>query len=451
VTPVSSLDAWWDRAGLRTVLARDCALAVTLAVLTTAGLAALTGPLAAGLDVVLAPLQHGLLLGVAAAQTLVLGLRRVRPRTCLVLVAALQALLTATVADEAMVRGVAGLVAFYTAGTCLPLAPLVGWGAVALVVEIAGTPLAELALRPFLPAPPADPTGTALTVATWAVGAVSLVLVYAAAAAAGVAVATRRENVALLEARAAALEQERETETRRAVEAERLRMARELHDIAAHHLTGLLVQASAAERLVTRDDDAARRALREVRAQGKQALDNLRTVVGVLRHDDPAPGRASGPAPGPASAARSSAELGPLPGLGVLPDLVGDARGLGDRVALSITGAAYPLAPVADVTAYRVAQEALSNARQHAPGQAVEVDLVYGDEGVRLSVANAAPAEPETAGRRGFGLAGMHERAALVGGSLAAGPAPGPAWHVTLDLPRPGLGTALDDPSDGPR
>ena len=267
-------------------------------------------------------------------------------------------------------------------------------------------------------------------------------VVYGAAAAVGVTVATRRRNVALLEARAAAVEAEREADTRRAVEAERLRMARELHDVAAHHLTGLLVQASAAERLVTRDHDGAREAILEVRRQGKQALDNLRTVVGVLRDDGATGAAATGAAP-------AGADLGPVPGLAVLPDLVAAARGLGDDVALHVTGTAYPLAPVADVTAYRVAQEALTNARQHAPGQPVEIALAYDDEAVRLSMINPVRPRTTSAGdeRHGFGLVGMRERAALVGATLEAGPAPGPAWRVHLVLPRPGLGTALDDPS----
>lgn len=435
-------DAWLDRMGLRTVFTRDCALAVVLAALTAAALGALTGPLAAELGVRLDSRRRALLLLLCVAQALALAARRVRPRTGLMLVSGLQVLVATTVSTEATVRGAAVMVAFYTAGAYLPLARLLRWGALALAVELAGVPLAALALRSVLPArSTADPATATPSLAAWAAGAVSVVVVSAVAAAAGVAVATRRENLALLEARAAAAEQEREADTRRAVEAERLRMARELHDIAAHHLTGLLVQASAAERLVTTDQSAARRSILEVRAQGKQALDSLRTVVGVLRHDD----SAAGPAPAPSSAV----ELDPVPGLRDLPDLVDAAHGLGEQVLLSVVGTAYPLAPVADVTAYRVAQEALSNARQHAPGQLVEVGLAYTDQAVRLSVRNPtrAPAEPRE--RAGFGLAGMHERAALVGGTLAAGSAPGPAWRVTLVLPRPGLATALDHRSDG--
>lgn len=419
-------------------VARDWALAVVLAVVTAVGLALLTGPLAPELDVDLDPRRRGLFLVLSVAQALAVGVRRVRPPLCLMLVTGLQVLVTATVASEATVRGVPVLVAFYTAGACLPLRRLLRWGGLAVVAEIVCTPLADAALRSVLPLVPTNPAGGPSGWA-WALGAVSIVVLYGAAAAAGVTVATRRKNVALLEARAAAIEAGREAETRRAVEAERLRMARELHDIAAHHLTGLLVQASAAERLVLRDQSAARRAILEVREQGKQALDNLRTVVGVLRHDDGVP--------------NASPELAPVPGLGLLADLVDTVRGLGEQVDLTVAGTACPLAPVADVTAYRVAQEALSNARQHAPGQAVEVGLAYTDDAVRLSVVNAVASVPPVqrvpaAGRRdGFGLAGMHERAALVGATLEAGPVGGHAWRVTLVLPRPGLGTALEDPA----
>ncbi len=432
----------------RSAAARDWLLAVVLAAVTAAGLALLTGALAAELDVQLDARRRALFVGLSVAQALAVGVRRVRPPFCLVLVVALQVLITASVASEATVRGVPVLVAFYTAGTCLPVRRLLRWGGLALALEIVCTPLAELALRTFLaPRTPSGPATGGLSGWAWALGVVSIVVLYGAAAVAGVTVATRRRNVALLEARAAAVEAEREADTRRAVEAERLRMARELHDIAAHHLTGLLVQASAAERLVLRDPDAARRAVLEVREQGKQALDNLRAVVGVLRDD----GRT-----GPGSAA--APELGPVPGLGLLPDLVASSRALGDQVALDVVGAAYPLAPVADVTAYRVAQEALSNARQHAPGQPVEVGLTYADADVRLSVVNTvspAGAAPADDARHGFGLAGMHERAALVGATLDAGPVRGPAWRVTLVLPRSGLGTALGtalgDPADGTR
>lgn len=431
MTPVptsSRFDAGLARLGLRTAPARDWALAVGLAVLTAGGLALLTGPLAAELDVRLDPGRRGLFVVLSVAQALAVGLRRVHPPVCLLLVTGLQVLITAFVASEATVRGVPVLVAFYTAGACLPLRRLVRWGGLAVALEIVGTPLVELALG-------LGPSGW-----TWAVGGVSIVVLYGAAAAAGVTVATRRKNVVLLEARAAAVEAGREADTRRAVEAERLRMARELHDIAAHHLTGLLVQASAAERLVMRDQSAARQSILEVRQQGKQALDNLRAMVGVLRHDDRTTSASTGTPP--------PAELDPIPGLAVLPELVEAARGLGDRVALTVVGDPYPLAPVADVTAYRVAQEALSNARQHAPGQPVEVELAYTDQAVRLCVVNPTLPVERPDGRRGFGLAGMHERAALVGGTLAAGPA-GPDWRVALALPRPGLGTALDDPSVG--
>nr|WP_232531263.1 histidine kinase [Microlunatus antarcticus] len=224
-------------------------------------------------------------------------------------------------------------------------------------------------------------------------------------------------------------------------------MARELHDVAAHHLTGLLVQASAAERLVGADPEAARRAVLEVRAQGRQALDNLRAVVGVLRQHGGGTG---------AVGTAGALDLDPVPGLAVLPGLIDAARGLGDPVRLEVVGTPVPLAPVADVTAYRVAQEALSNARQHAPQQEVVVTLTYTDDAVRLCVVSGSPDPaatpvPDPGVRVGFGLAGMRERAALVGGVLEAGPVPGPAWRVALLLPRPGPGTALDDADAGLR
>ena len=418
---------WLDRLGLRTRLARDVALAVAVGAATAAFLVPATGVFAADLDVHLGSRQRVLLVALAVAQALALCLRRVRAPLCLLLVAALQALLTVTASSQATVHGVATVVAAYSAGTCLRVRRLLRWGALAVAVEIAGTVGLGAATGHLRP----GAWSGYPSVWTWLLAGASVAVLYLVAAAGGVAVATRRENLALLEARALAAEEAQAREARRAVEAERLRMARELHDVAAHHLTGLLVQASAAERLVDRDAAGARTALREVRNQGKQALDNLRAVVGMLRQDS----RPLAPTRSPA-AGEPAEELDPVPGLTVLEDLVATARGLGDRVELEVTGTPYALAPVADVTAYRVTQEALSNARQHAPAQPVRVAVAYAEAGLLLTVDNPVPdGEQLRSDRHGFGLAGMHERAVLVGGSLDAGPV-GALWRVALRVPR---------------
>ena len=421
------LDAALDRVGLRSPAARDAALAVVLALVTVGLLVPLTGAFAARADLRFSSAQRAALLVLSAAQALAVALRRTRPGVCLLLVCTLQVLLSVTVSSQATIRGAATIVAFYTAGTCLPLGRLLRRAGAAVVVELVGTPLVDTLVGPTLLARlGAEPATAHPTVAGWLLSGLSAVVLYGVAVAAGIAVGTRRENLALLRARAEAAERDRALDARRAVEAERLRMARELHDVAAHHLTGLLVQASAAEWLLGQDVAGARDALHEVRDQGKQALDNLRTVVGMLRHDGTG----------------TRDELDPVPGLAVLPALVEQARGLGDQVQLDVVGAAYPLAPVADVTAYRVTQEALSNARQHAAGLPVRVRLGYGEHGVALTVRNPLPGPvpgPVRPGRHGggFGLAGMHERAALVGAALRAGPVDGPAWEVALTLPRP--------------
>jgi signal transduction histidine kinase len=210
-------------------------------------------------------------------------------------------------------------------------------------------------------------------------------------------------------------------------------MARELHDIAAHHLSGMVVQTAVVERLIDRDPRAAKEAAAWIRAQGKETLHNLRLVVGALR--EPEAGAGADP---------DVLEDGgaPVPGLAVLDRLVRTARELGTPVDLVQEGVRQELPPIADVTFYRVAQEALSNAREHAPGAPARVLLRYCKSEVSLDVENEASPTPDHAGagpspdgHRGFGLAGMRERAQMIGATFDAGPAPSGGWRVTLRLP----------------
>jgi signal transduction histidine kinase len=248
--------------------------------------------------------------------------------------------------------------------------------------------------------------------------AVTAVLTYLAAVLVGSYVATRRTYVELVQLRATEAIREQQARADSAIRAERSRMARELHDIAAHHLSGMVVQAGAVERLIDKDPQAAKDATAWIRSQGKETLANLRLVVGVLREPS---------APGAIDSA-------PVPGAGAIDELIDTARNLGSAVTLERDGTPYPLAPIADVTLYRVLQEALSNARQHAAGQPISVTLSYREASVVLEVENGQSREERTDARSGLGLIGMRERAQIIGARLEAG-ASGNRWRVVLDVP----------------
>jgi signal transduction histidine kinase len=239
-------------------------------------------------------------------------------------------------------------------------------------------------------------------------------------------------HAAELVARAERLEREQQERARLAVVEERGRMARELHDIAAHDLSAIVVQAGAADRLVGRDATAAKATLASIRRQGRETLTAPRQLVGVVRDSDEAGPRA------------------PQPTLARLDELVAGAREGGMAVETTWSGHGRPLPPAVDLSAYRIVQEALTNARRHAPGAAVSVAVAVDDSGARVVVANGPPgngSEPAP-GRRpidsdrrdrrsGHGLAGMRERVQLTGGTLIAGPTGQGGWRVEARLPTP--------------
>ena len=209
---------------------------------------------------------------------------------------------------------------------------------------------------------------------------------------------------------------------------ERRRLAGELHDVAAHHLAGIVVQAAALERLIDRDPQTARDAAQQLRRQAKETLSGLRSVVGLLRSD---------------------AEAGePSPGLRDLPELISSTRALGVDIELlnggilsggadeADVGDALILSPLADTAVFRVVQQAISNALQHAPGSPITVELRRAEDSLELSVLNGPARRPPTdPGGGGTGLTVMRERTDAVGGSLQAGPVEGGGWRVRLVLP----------------
>ncbi len=202
----------------------------------------------------------------------------------------------------------------------------------------------------------------------------SAVLTFVGAALVGSYVATRRELVAELRDRVVRAEREREALAAQAVLEERARMARELHDVAAHHLSGIVVQASAAERLVDADPERAKESVRWIRSQGRETLDDLRLVVGILRGRDD----------------EGDAREAPQPTLADLPALLETARAAGTTVTVETEGEPWDPAPTAQIAVYRVLQEALANARRHAPGRPVAVRLAWSPTAVVVTARNPA-------------------------------------------------------------
>ena len=222
---------------------------------------------------------------------------------------------------------------------------------------------------------------------------------------------------------------------------ERRRLAGELHDVAAHHLAGIVVQAAALERLIDRDPQTARDAAQQLRRQAKETLSGLRSVVGLLRSDEEVEESTPGLRDLPELVASTRA-LGVDIDLfddGLLGDEPGDAttRSTSSGAPSRDTAARIPvLSQRADTAVFRVAQQAISNALQHAPGAPITVEVRRLETALELTVLNGPARRPSTdPGGGGTGLTVMRERADAVGGSLHAGPVEGGGWRVRLVLP----------------
>jgi signal transduction histidine kinase len=207
---------------------------------------------------------------------------------------------------------------------------------------------------------------------------------------------------------------------------ERARIARELHDVVAHHISMIAVQAETARLATPGMPAAGAQRLSAIGDTARDALTEMRRLLGVLRQDSAVETRDTGPVP-----------RQPQPGLRQLNELLDEARdasGAGTRLILH--GAPVPLDPGVELAAYRIVQEALTNARRHAARAAVDVELYYGDSALGLVIRDNGPgAAARSAGGAGLGLVGMRERAAAVGGTLRAGPATGGGFLVRATLP----------------
>ena len=238
----------------------------------------------------------------------------------------------------------------------------------------------------------------------------------AAAYGLGFALRGQRLQSRLLTQRAERLEQEREQKARLAVAEERVRIGRELHDVVAHAISVIVVQAQAGQRVLEGEQASAREALGSIETTGRQALVEMRRLLGILRDDD------------------RELALAPRPSLAQLDALVERLNEAGLAVELQVEGAAKPLQPGVDLSAYRIVQEALTNVLRHAGPASALVVVRYGPDEVELEISDDGRGSVDGRGD-GHGLVGIGERAALVGGSVESGTNGGGGYTVRARLP----------------
>ncbi|GIH64170.1 sensor histidine kinase [Microbispora siamensis] len=335
----------------------------------------------------------------AAACTLPVALRRSRPFVLLVATCVPQAALDALHYDPGLSE-FGGLVLLYSVAVCRGLALSLA----ALVVSFSSYAAGAVA-GVITPSWTDHVVVTAVLLLCWVCGR---------------AVRLRRAYLAELVQRADRLERAREADTRAARAEERSRIARELHDVVAHHVSVMTVQAAAARKMLDTKPDVARDALTAIEEMGRTAMAEMRSIVGVLRTDGPA-------------------ERGPQPGMHDLPTLVEQMREAGLRTQLWIEGERRGLPPGVDLAAYRLVQEALTNSLRHA-GPAARAWVTVRHEPNELSIhveddGRGAAEESVRIGGKGHGLVGIRERVALYGGVLRIGPRAGGGFEVRARFP----------------
>ena len=376
---------------------RDAAHLLDAAVLLLAGVIVVVG-VALRADASTRPLA----LTLALAATATLALRRSAPTTTLAISGALVLALFAVDHAAGAVAVIAPAIALYSLALSRGRIHLVA----AVVAAAAAVMIADVFLAGHHP--------RALTLQTAAHVALVAVPVLAAEA-----LRNRRSYIHLLLERLELAERTREEEAQRRAEQERLRIARELHDVVAHTLTTINVQAGVASHLLDRDPSHARNALARIEAESHEALDELRAILGVLRE-----------------ARNGTAPLEPAPDLAALGALIEQTRSAGLRVSLEIEGEQPQHIPdVVQLAAFRILQESLTNARRHAPGAEAHVQLAYGAERLHLAIENDTGNTATASGSRpGVGILGMRERAAALGGTFQAQRS-GRRFSVVAELP----------------
>lgn len=364
----------------------------------------LTGPGGSGLDLSMT----GPDLALTVASALALTARRHVPLLVLLVTGSLAAVATAGQWQVNLTQ-LAVAVALFNYGLARPRARTV------LAATVAALCLGALSVAMVF-------VGTA----EW--GRLNIVLWLATAAAVAIAVESHRATIVALEDRVRRAEESQEATARRRVAEDRVRIARELHDVIAHHVAVISVQAGVAEHVVERDPAAALEALGNVRASSKAVLAELQSVVGVLRQDE------------------SALPTAPAPGLSSLGELVATFRSMGTPIAIHAPDPLPSLSPTADLAAYRLVQEALTNVHKHARGAETTVILRPQVDAIEVVVTNERPpVDPDSTGRgaayvgapagSGLGLIGMVERVSAIGGSVSTLPTSEGGFRVAAHIP----------------
>jgi signal transduction histidine kinase len=338
--------------------------------------------------------------GFAVAMCLPLVWRRRWPRAVFAIIA-LTAFVQWVAGVEVMVDDLAVLIAMYTvAAQCV-----LRWALAAAFVAEFGMVLSTYSM-----------VRQTHTAGTWKSLAPTSICVWAIWLA-GLYISTRRKYTYSLEERARRLERERDAQAEIAAAAERARIARELHDVIAHSISVMVIQADGASYAIDSDAARAKRAMQAIGTTGRQALTEMRRMLGVLREGD------------------GQAALAPQPGLDELPHLVEQIRSTGLPVELSFGGVRVPLPAGMELTLYRIAQEALTNVMKHAgPAASAWVELDYGEQEIELRVRDDGRGVTFSDGR-GHGLVSMRERAAVYAGQVSAAPAAAGGFEVIARMP----------------
>jgi signal transduction histidine kinase len=343
-------------------------------------------------------------LGLATLLLAPLLWRRTRPRETFAAVALIS--FAQWLADiPAITANLAMIVAMYGVASRARLA----WAVAAGLVTELGVLLALVRWHEWAE----DPAGL-VGPATVYVGAIWIGGIYAN---------TRRRYLESLEERAERAERERDQQAQIAAAAERVRIARELHDVVAHNVSVMVVQADGAAYAIDSRPEQARRAVQAISTTGRQALAEMRRLVGVLRQGDP-----------------GAPDYTPQPGLAQLDDLIAQVRGSGLPIDLRVSGTPTDIPEGEQLTVYRIMQEALTNTLKHGgPGATAVVDLEYGAREIVVRVTDdgrgAAPPGEYGGGHGGHGLLGMRERVGLFGGTMTAAPRIGGGFQVCARLP----------------
>lgn len=367
---------------------------------------------------------------VISLQAVPLAWARGAPRGALLMVCVVSVLASSVLGEAAFsLTRPAVAVAVFRAGVTLPLRNSRVWFAAAAVLVAAGDVVNKLVM------------GHSSVLGALSLAAPQTIAVVVAPLLLASVFAARREAREAHAGEMAALARERDALVAAAVSRERAAMARELHDIAAHHLSGIAVMAAAVDRQIDTDPDAARRSVRAVRLQSKTVLDDVRRLVGLLREDGDDNRKAQT--------------------LASIRDLIDDRRAAGlpvEAVTLSApTGGQLGtgVGPLAQLVAYRMVQESLTNAAVHAAGAQCRVEI--DDRLVATVTVSVTNDRPPTAAhhavadaeRAGFGLRGMQERAELVAATLRHGSSAGGGWAVVLTIPRDNsVEIAPDEPAE---